>query len=40
MTGFKDHFSGHAAAYRDYRPHYPDALFQWLAKQAPSRHLA
>jgi len=33
MTGpsFKDHFSGHAAAYADARPRYPDALFDWLA---------
>ena len=29
---FKDHFSGHAAAYADARPGYPEALFQWLAK--------
>lgn len=28
---FKDHFSGHAAAYADARPRYPDALFEWLA---------
>lgn len=26
----KDHFSRQAAAYRAYRPHYPDALFAWL----------
>ncbi len=33
MTGleFKDHFSGHAAAYADARPRYPDELFAWLA---------
>jgi SAM-dependent methyltransferase len=29
---FKDHFSGHAAAYADARPGYPEALFEWLAK--------
>ena len=40
MTAFKDHFSGHAAVYRDARPRYPDALFGWLADQAPSRRLA
>ena len=40
MTAFKDHFSGHAAIYRDARPRYPDALFDWLAEQAPSRRLA
>jgi ubiquinone/menaquinone biosynthesis C-methylase UbiE len=30
-TEFKDHFSGHASAYADARPHYPDTLFAWLA---------
>jgi SAM-dependent methyltransferase len=30
-ASFKDHFSGHAAAYADARPRYPDALFGWLA---------
>lgn len=34
---FKDHFSGHAALYRDARPHYPDALFEWIAQQSPAR---
>lgn len=33
---FKDHFSGHAADYRASRPTYPDALFTWLAGQAPT----
>jgi len=37
---FKDHFSGHASIYRDARPQYPDALFDWLAQQAPARALA
>ncbi|HKE49634.1 MAG TPA: class I SAM-dependent methyltransferase [Rhodanobacteraceae bacterium] len=37
---FKDHFSGHATTYREARPQYPDALFDWLAAQAPSRGLA
>ncbi|KGI79047.1 class I SAM-dependent methyltransferase [Oleiagrimonas soli] len=32
---FKDHFSGHAALYRQARPVYPSALFDWLAEQAP-----
>ncbi|MBN8482451.1 MAG: methyltransferase domain-containing protein [Xanthomonadales bacterium] len=40
MSGFKDHFSGHAAVYRDARPSYPAALFDWLAERAPSRRLA
>ncbi|MBA8882754.1 class I SAM-dependent methyltransferase [Dokdonella fugitiva] len=37
---FKDHFSGHAGAYHEARPTYPEALFDWLASQAPSRDLA
>lgn len=37
---FKDHFSGHAGAYHEARPTYPDALFDWLAAQAPARTLA
>jgi SAM-dependent methyltransferase len=34
---FKDHFSGHADLYAEARPHYPDALFGWIAEQAPAR---
>jgi SAM-dependent methyltransferase len=34
---FKDHFSGHAALYRDARPTYPAALFAQLAAHAPAR---
>lgn len=37
---FKDHFSGHAARYRDARPHYPAELFAWLAEQCGERALA
>ena len=37
---FKDHFSGHAAVYREARPTYPEGLFAWLAAQAPARGLA
>lgn len=33
MATFRDHFSGHAGDYGRYRPHYPDALFAWLAAQ-------
>ncbi|MEL6350040.1 MAG: class I SAM-dependent methyltransferase [Myxococcota bacterium] len=33
---FPDHFSGHAASYARHRPHYPDALYQWIAQQAPA----
>ena len=40
MTSFKDHFSGHADLYRDARPTYPEALFDWLAAQAPDCALA
>lgn len=34
---FKDHFSRLAAQYAEFRPHYPGALFDFLAKVAPSR---
>jgi SAM-dependent methyltransferase len=37
---FRDHFSGHANAYREARPLYPPALFDWLARTAPMRTLA
>jgi SAM-dependent methyltransferase len=37
---FHDHFSGHANAYREARPLYPAALFDWLAREAPARTLA
>ena len=37
---FKDHFSGHASDYASARPHYPPALFDWLATQCPQRALA
>ena len=40
MNGFKDHFSGHAADYRAFRPTYPKELFAFLASQAPGRELA
>jgi SAM-dependent methyltransferase len=40
LTGFKDHFSGHAASYAQARPLYPRALFEWLAREAPARDLA
>jgi SAM-dependent methyltransferase len=40
MTGFKDHFSGVAGAYRTFRPGYPPALFGWLAGLCPRRELA
>lgn len=34
---FKDHFSGHADLYVQARPHYPTALIDWIAAQAPAR---
>ncbi|HKV97340.1 MAG TPA: class I SAM-dependent methyltransferase [Gammaproteobacteria bacterium] len=37
---FKDHFSGHAAAYADARPRYPVELFQWLATLTAQHALA
>ncbi len=37
---FKDHFSGHAAAYREFRPSYPPELFAFLASVSPGRELA
>ena len=33
---FHDHFSGVAAKYADFRPHYPAALFDYLATLAPA----
>ncbi len=39
-TPFKDHFSGHAAAYAEARPGYPPALFAWLADESPQRECA
>jgi SAM-dependent methyltransferase len=40
MPSFADHFSTTAAAYAVYRPHYPAALFEWLASVAPKRERA
>jgi SAM-dependent methyltransferase len=37
---FKDLFSGLASDYARFRPHYPDALFSWLATLVPEHHLA
>lgn len=34
---FRDHFSADSAGYARHRPRYPDALFAWLAAQAPAR---
>jgi len=37
---FADRFSGVAAAYATFRPRYPDALFDFLARAAPARNAA
>ncbi|MEO8194338.1 MAG: class I SAM-dependent methyltransferase [Gemmatimonadales bacterium] len=37
---FKDMFSGRAAIYSQFRPHYPAALFEWIAGLTSQRHLA
>jgi SAM-dependent methyltransferase len=37
---FKDHFSETAAGYASFRPRYPDALFEFLAKISPRRESA
>ncbi|WP_204141691.1 class I SAM-dependent methyltransferase [Halomicronema sp. CCY15110] len=34
---FKDYFSGQAADYAQYRPHYPAELFTWLGQQCAAR---
>ena len=37
QPAFKDHFSANAAAYATFRPHYPSALFDYVASLAPRR---
>ena len=37
---FQDHFSGHAQAYAQARPGYPEALFDWLSDQCLHHDLA
>ncbi len=39
-TQAPDHFSVQAAAYKDFRPTYPAAFFDWLVQIAPSSALA
>jgi len=39
-NGFVDRFAPMAADYADFRPHYPKALFDWLARLTPGRKLA
>jgi len=40
VSAFSDHFSGQAAGYARFRPHYPEGLFEFLASEAPARHAA
>ena len=40
MKPFADHFSQIAVSYAAYRPHYPDALFAWLASITPDHERA
>ncbi len=40
MTEFKDNFSKHADIYARYRPHYPKALFEYLASLTEGHALA
>jgi SAM-dependent methyltransferase len=40
MTSFSDHFSSTAAGYASYRPGYPAALFEWLARTASNHAVA
>lgn len=37
MPEFADHFSATAASYASFRPHYPAALFDWLAASTSGR---
>ena len=37
---FKDHFSGHAGSYAEYRPGYPRELFDFIVSRCPARGLA
>ena len=40
MRAFTDHFAFAAGSYRSYRPHYPAALFDWVASFTPTRDRA
>lgn len=39
-VNFKDHFSTQSSQYQRFRPCYPPALFDWLARQTPRHELA
>jgi SAM-dependent methyltransferase len=40
MSSFKDLFSAQASDYAKFRPHYPKALFEWVASLPPARDVA
>jgi SAM-dependent methyltransferase len=40
MEAFKDHFSTNSASYARYRPHYPQALFDFVLNLCPHRRIA
>jgi len=40
MPAFRDHFAFSATSYATHRPHYPAALYEWLARQSPARERA
>lgn len=40
MSGYRDHFSGHAGDYAAARPTYPQELFDWLSTLVEDRELA
>ena len=40
LMPFKDHFSKQSADYAKYRPHYPEALFAYLADISPNKQVA
>ena len=37
---FEDHFSNHSGQYAQYRPHYPDEIYAYLASLTPGNSLA
>jgi len=40
MSTFPDHFSESASAYAAFRPTYPLARFDWIARESPHHRLA
>lgn len=40
MSDVAQLFGAHASAYASFRPHYPDALFTWLAEHSPGQQRA